>query len=69
MTKAKRLLLMEDINLDSSKICYKLNCVQPYPRKKILALQNHKWRNNDMKLRKHIIIKVHRQFHNDKSGN
>jgi hypothetical protein len=40
MTKAERLLLIEDINQASSQICSKLNCIQPYPRKKILASWN-----------------------------
>jgi hypothetical protein len=40
MTKAERLLSMEDINLVSSKICCKLNCMQPYLREKILPLSN-----------------------------
>jgi hypothetical protein len=39
MMKAERLLSMEDINLVASKICCKLNCIQPYLRKKILALR------------------------------
>ena len=38
ITKAKKLLSIEDINFVSSHICYKLNCVQPFPRKKILAV-------------------------------
>ena len=32
ITKVNRLLLMEDINLISSHICCKLNCVQPFLR-------------------------------------
>jgi hypothetical protein len=40
ITKAKRLLSMEDINLVASKICCKFNCIQPYPREKIFALRN-----------------------------
>jgi hypothetical protein len=40
ITKAERLLSMEDINLVSSNVCCKLNCVQPFPREKILALRN-----------------------------
>jgi hypothetical protein len=60
---------MEDINLVSSKICCKLNCVQLYPREKILALQHQLWRNSDIKLRKYIKLKVHRQFHNNTNGN
>jgi hypothetical protein len=32
ITKAERLLSMEEINLVSSHICCKLNCVQPFPR-------------------------------------
>ena len=40
ITKVERLLSMEDINLVSSRICCKLNCVQPFPREKILVVQN-----------------------------
>jgi hypothetical protein len=38
ITKAERLLSMEDINLVSSHMCCKLNCVQPFPREKILTV-------------------------------
>lgn len=38
ITKAKRFLSIEDINLVTNKICCKFNCVQPYPREKIFAL-------------------------------
>jgi hypothetical protein len=69
MTKAKRLLSMEDINLVSSKICCKLNYMEPYPRNKILALQNQMWKDSDMKFRKYIKLEVHRQFHNNTSTN
>jgi hypothetical protein len=40
ITKAERLLSTKDINLASSHICCKLNCMQPFPRKKILAVRN-----------------------------
>ena len=69
MTKVEKLLLIEDINLMASKIFYKLNYIQPYPRKKILALRNQMWRNNDMKFWKYIKLEVHRQFHNKRRGN
>jgi hypothetical protein len=59
ITKAKRLLLMEDINLVSSHICYKLNCVQPFPREKILAVRNQMWRDSNVRLKMHIKLDVH----------
>jgi hypothetical protein len=54
ITKAERLLSMEDINLVSSHMCCKLNCVQPFPREKILAVQNQMWRDSDIRLRTHV---------------
>jgi hypothetical protein len=69
ITEAERLLSMEDINLVSSHICYKLNCVQPFPREKILVVRNQMWKDNDVRLRMHVKLDVHRQFHNDGNGN
>jgi hypothetical protein len=69
ITKAERLLSMEDINLVSIHICYKLNCVQPFPREKIFVVQNQLWRDSDVRLRTHVKLDVHRQFHNDGNGN
>jgi hypothetical protein len=69
MTKAERLLSMEDINLVSSKNCCKLNCVQPFLKENIFALQNQMWKNSDVKPRKHIKPEVHRQFYHNTSGN
>jgi hypothetical protein len=68
-TKAERLLSIEDINLVSSNVCCKRNCVQPFPREKILALRNQMWRDSDVRLRTHRKLDVHRQFHNDSSRN
>jgi hypothetical protein len=68
ITKAERLLSMEDINLVSSHICCKLNYVQPFPRDKILAVRNQMWRDSDVRLRTHVKLDVHRQFHNDGNG-
>jgi hypothetical protein len=69
ITKAERLLLTEDINLVSSHICCKLNCMQPFPREKILVVQNQMWRDSDIRLRTHMKLDVHMQFHNDGNGN
>jgi hypothetical protein len=69
ITKAERLLSMEDINLVSNHICCKLNCMQPFPREKILAVQNQMWRDSNMRLRTHVKLDVYRQFHNDDNGN
>jgi hypothetical protein len=69
ITKAERLLSMEDINLVSSHMCCKLNCVQPFPREKILTVRNQMWRDSDVRLRTHVKLDVHRQFHNDNNGN
>jgi hypothetical protein len=69
ITKAERLLSTEDINLVSSHICCKLNCVQPFPRERILAIWNQMWRDSDVRLRTHMKLDVHRQFHNDGNGN
>jgi hypothetical protein len=69
MMKVERLLLIEDINLVVSKICYKLNYIQLYPRKKILALRNQMWKDSDMKFWKHIKLEVHKQFHDKRRGN
>jgi hypothetical protein len=69
ITKAERLLSMKDINLVSSDVCYKLNCVQPFPREKILAVRNQMWWDSDVRLRRHMKLDVHRQFHNDGNGN
>jgi hypothetical protein len=69
ITKVERLLWTEDINLVSSHICCKLNCVQPFPREKILAVRNQMWRDSDVRLRTHVKLDVHKQFHNDSNGN
>lgn len=69
MTKAERFFSMEDKNCVLSKIYCKLNCMQPYSRKKILVLQNQMWRDSDVRLRKHIKLKVHIKFYNDTSSN
>jgi hypothetical protein len=53
----------------SSHICCKLNCMQPFPREKILAVRNQMWRDSDVRLRTHVKLDVHRQFHNDGNGN
>jgi hypothetical protein len=69
IVKAERLLLTEDINLVSSHISCKLNCVQPFPREKIVAVRNQMWRDSDVRLRTHVKLDIHRQFHNDGNGN
>jgi hypothetical protein len=69
ITKAERLLSMEDINLVSSHMCCKSNCVQPFPRDKILAIRNQMWWDSDVRLRRHVKLDVHRQLHNDNNGN
>jgi hypothetical protein len=69
ITKAERLLSREDINLVSSHMCCKLNCVQPFPRERILAVRNQMWRDSDVRLRTHVKLDVHRQFHTDGNGN
>jgi hypothetical protein len=69
ITKAERLLSMEDINLVSIHICCKLNCVKPFPREKILTVRNQMWRDSDVRLRTHVKLDVHRQFHNNGYGN
>jgi hypothetical protein len=69
ITKAERLLSTEDINLVSSHICCKLNYVQPFPREKILAVRNQMWRDSDVRLRTHVKLDIHKQFHNDGNGN
>jgi hypothetical protein len=69
ITKVERLLSTEDINLVSSHICCKLNCVQPFPKEKILAVRNQMWRDNDVRLRTHVKLDVHRKFHNNCNGN
>lgn len=69
MSKAKRLFSMDDIYLTLGKIWCKLNCIQPYPRKKIVALKNKTWRDNDIKFWKHTKFEIHKQFQEDKNGN
>jgi hypothetical protein len=69
ITKAERLLSMEDKYLVSSHMCCKSNCVQPFPREKILAIRNQMWRDSDVRLRRHVKLDVHRQLHNDNNGN
>jgi hypothetical protein len=69
ITKAERFLSIEDINLVPSYICCKLNCVQPFPREKILAVRNQMWRDSNVRLRTHVKLDVQRQFHNDSNGN
>jgi hypothetical protein len=54
ITKVERLLSTEDINLVSSHICCKLNCVQPFPTERILAVRNQMWRDSDVRLRTHV---------------
>ena len=58
ITKAKRLLSMEDINLVSSHMCCKLNCMQPFLREKILSSCTKS--NVVGRLRTHVKLDVHR---------
>jgi hypothetical protein len=36
-----------------------LNCVQPFPREKILAVRNQMWRDSNVRLKMHIKLDVH----------
>jgi hypothetical protein len=65
-TKVERLLSAEDINLVSSNLCCKRNCVQPFPRKKILALQNQMWRDSDCSLKSILSKKQPREYYSGK---
>ena len=69
ITKAERLLSTKAINLVSSHICCKLNCVQPSSSEKIVAVRNQMWRDSNVRLRKLVKLDVQRQFYNDCNGN
>jgi len=63
--KMKNLLSQESINLVSSKVCCSRNCVQPFPRKKILAFRQRIYQNSTFKHRTYVKTEVHRQMHRD----
>jgi hypothetical protein len=61
--KAEEMLSAKSIQLVSSKICCKRNCVQPFPREKIATIQQQLWGDGDFKFKSHLKLEVHHQFH------
>ena len=63
--KTKFLLTEESINLVSSNICCRKNCVQPFPRERIRAFRERMYRNSTFKHRAFMKTDVHRHIHED----
>jgi hypothetical protein len=62
------LLLEESINLVSSKVCYKRNCVQPFSRLKIQLLREQMYCQTEFDFKNHLKLDVHRQIHANAEG-
>lgn len=67
-TRIEQKLSQHSILSVASKVCCTLNCVQPFPREKILALRQQIWRDTHFKLKSLVKLDVHRCFHYDKFG-
>ena len=63
--KTKFLLTEESINLVSSNVCCRKNCVQPFPRERIRAFRERMYRNSTFKHRAFMKTDVHRHIHED----
>jgi hypothetical protein len=59
----------QSINSVSSIVCYKKNCVQPFPRAKIQALRSQFFQEGGQYFKIHRLLDVHRQIHHDSLGN
>jgi hypothetical protein len=66
--KADALLSQESINLVSSKVCCKRNCVQPFSRLKIRQLRECMYRQTGFEFKNHLKLDVHRQIHVNAEG-
>jgi hypothetical protein len=62
------LLSQGSINLVSSKVCCKRNCVQPFSRLKIRQLREHMYRQTGFEFKNHLKLDVHRQIHVNAEG-
>lgn len=62
---AEFLMIPQFINAVASTSCCKQNCVQYYPREKIIVLQLRMYDKTIVHFRNHIKLNVHRQFHRD----
>ena len=52
----------------STKSCCERNCVQPFPRSEIEAIQSELHVNGGVYNRKSVLLEVHRQVHKDSNG-
>src|SRR5579875_536656 len=65
---AERLLTPQSVNAVASNICCTQNCVQHYPREKILVLRSRMYEKTTVQFRNHIKLDVHRQLHKNVAG-
>jgi hypothetical protein len=66
--KANKLLSQESINLVSSQVCCKRNCVQPFSRAKIRLLRERMYLQTNFEFKNHLKLDVHRPIHADVEG-
>ena len=67
-TKVTKLLSPESVNLVSSEVCCKKNCVQPFPREKIRMLRERMYLLTGYEFKNHLKLEVHRQIHGGADG-
>ncbi len=67
-TKKEYLTSTEAINGVASIVCCARNCLQPFPRSKIQALRAQMYLEGDVYFRKHRLLDVHTQIHQDVEG-
>jgi hypothetical protein len=66
--KADALLSHESINLVSSKVCCKRNCMQRFSRLKIWQLRECMYRQMGFEFKNYLKLDVHRQIHVNAEG-
>jgi hypothetical protein len=66
--KADALLSQESINLVSSKVCCKRNCMQPFPRLKIWQLRERMYRQTEFEFKNHLKLDIRWQIHVNAEG-
>lgn len=67
--KKEYFLSAESINYVATTTCCSKNCVQPFPRGKIKDLRTQFYVTGDVFFRKHRMLDVHGQVHEDADGN
>ena len=66
--KKERVLTSKAIHEVSTKSCCERNCVQPFPRSEIEAIQSELHVNGGVYNRKSVLLEVHRQVYKDSNG-